>query len=955
MSPKSVTVSGFDRTLGTLSKRTPLILTLVLAFAGITYFLIGRGGEPDAVADTESGPDVGDDEAGRRASGDRDGRGVVAPATASGRVSRAADASAVAGAVVVLTPNDDEDADPVIARSDAGGAWSADGLSPGDYSVSATAPGLLRAVEPHVRLETGARRTGIDLQLEAGGNRLRGTVRDVMGGPVEAALVRVTPVDGVLSMRRLEGFSALTGEDGTYTVQVPDGRHRIGAWHPDYAAEQRVIEFKAGDREQDFSLTPMSVIEGVVLAEATGQGVPGAKVVWEREQMVSLGNGDRMSMPIEMGTVVADDAGRFRIRGLSPGTIGLSAVAPGLGSLQAIKVDLGIAEQKTGVEVLLGAAHSVRGRVVSQADTDHGISGASVSAMAPGTRFPGVDSDADGYFVLHGLLPGRYRLMVDAKGFAPKMPGDTVEVDGDVDDVVIELDPGLSVSGRVEPPEAAQVAVEFRPEDVETGAGMGMFMLQSANTTADADDGSFELRPVKPGKLTLVATAADGREGEVSIDVGPDGARDVVVTLEKRASVSGTVVDTKGAPVTDAVVSFKPRKSANVELVVNGRELGVDTAPTDERGNFTVTGLADGTYDVTVLDAQANPLAWGDLPAATAKKPRPHEVSGAADQSGVRLVVEARDGVIAGVVQTAEGEPAPEIWVTATMIPEPAAAPEPGEGEGESSRKTVMMVVSNSDGMASRSTPPVLTDDEGRFEIPGLRDGKYELVADAKGGGARGASKPVEPGADVVVTLEPMGAIEGKVTANGSAVEDYVVTLSGLAARSERVRDGSGKYAIDRLEPGEYDVKITSAGGSKTESVKVAAGETATLDIALESFVTVTGTVVDKEGQPIVGARVLVAEGDGQEIRLEMDGSEEDVRTDEAGKLRTRCAPGKRVLMIMDAESPKPIAIKPFVAEGGQRVDLGEIREREGGGGMMMGGPEDGPPGEEDVEIQPGG
>jgi hypothetical protein len=395
--------------------------------------------------------------------------------------------------------------------------------------------------------------------------------------------------------------------------------------------------------------------------------------------------------------------------------------------------------------------------------------------------------------------------------------------------------------------------------------------------------------------------------------------------------------------VTDAMVSFKARKRVNMQLIVNGRELGVDTAPTDENGNFTVTGLADGTYDVSVLDPQSNALAWGDLPPTEAKKPRPHDVAGAADQTGVRLVVESRDGVIAGVVQTDEGEPAPEIWVTATMMPEstPAPGPEP-DGDGSHQKKTVMMVVSGSDSAASRSTPPVLTDDEGRFEVTGLRDGEYELLADAKGGGARGAMERVRPGADVVVTLEPMGSIEGKVTENGSVVKDYVVTLSGLAARTERVHDASGQYAIDRLEPGEYSVKVTSFAGSKTESISVEPGETATLDIALESFVTVTGTVVGKDGRPIVGGRVLVAEGDGHSIRLEMDGSEEDIRTDEKGAFKTRCAPGKRVLIVNDPESPRPIAIEPFVAEGGQRVDLGEIQEREAGG-MMMGGPEGGP------------
>ena len=928
-----------------MSKRTGIIAALIAALvATVLWIRSGRTTETSETGDIEEIATAVDPD--QRAFDPR--RGTIDPTAASGRVTKAADGSAIEGAVVVLELPDSKQ-DPVVLRTDADGAFSAEDLDPGEYSISATAPGFLAAVQSRVELESGETRADIQLQLSEGGSRLRGTVRDITGGLVDEALVKVTPVDGIVAMRAREGFAALTAEDGTYAVQVPDGRHRITVWHPDYASDQRVIEFKAGDREQDFSLTPMAVIEGVVLSDATGQPVPNAKVMWEREQMVSIMPGQRMAMPVDVGAVDADGSGRFRIRGLNPGTIKLRASAEGLASVDAETLDIGIAEQKTGVEITLGAAHSIRGRVVAADDPERGISGANVSAVAAGLMTgSGVQTDAEGYFAVHGVLPGRVRLAVDAKGYVPQMQGPSVEVDGDVDDVIVQLDAGLAITGRVEPAEEAQVKLEIRPEDVETGAGMGMFMLQSASTTSDARDGSFELRPVSPGKVTLVARAADGRMGEVSLEVTEAGARDVIVKLEQRASLSGEVVDTNGEAVTDATVSLKPRRSATTQVIVNGREMGSNVAPTDENGRFTVTGLAAGEYEAQVTDAQGDMLAWGDIPdPKQASKPRPWEI-GSTDQTGARLIVESRDGVIEGVVKTAEGEPAPEIWVTASYTPEKA---EPEHEEGGEKRTMVMMVVSDDGGggMSSRSTPPVLTDDEGRFEITGLRDGDYELVADAKGSGARGNLAGVRPGQNVTLILEPMGGIQGKVTSNGSAVRDYVLRIDGLASRTKRVRDGSGKYEVDHLEPGTYSVKVTSDRGSRSETVEVRPGETATLDIGLDEFATVTATVVDKEGNPVVGARVMMASGDGRSVSLELDGSEPDIRTDEEGKLETKCAPGQRVLMIMAPDSPRPIAMKPFVAQGGERHDLGEIKEQDMGGGMMvMGGPEGG---DEDVDV----
>jgi hypothetical protein len=108
---------------------------------------------------------------------------------------------------------------------------------------------------------------------------------------------------------------------------------------------------------------------------------------------------------------------------------------------------------------------------------------------------------------------------------------------------------------------------------------------------------------------------------------------------------------------------------------------------------------------------------------------------------------------------------------------------------------------------------------------------------------------------------------------------------------------------------------------------QVAAGETANVEIAIDEWVKVTGTVVDKQGQPIVGAQVMIGEGEKGRVMIERDGSEEDYTTDEKGRFEARCAAGPRVLLVMGADGPMPLLVEFFVAESGKDVDLGRLEE----------------------------
>jgi hypothetical protein len=276
--------------------------------------------------------------------------------------------------------------------------------------------------------------------------------------------------------------------------------------------------------------------------------------------------------------------------------------------------------------------------------------------------------------------------------------------------------------------------------------------------------------------------------------------------------------------------------------------------------------------------------------------------------------------------------------VQATMLadfarPEP---PPPSKG-GPSERSEMRMVIEGIDGggAGSNARSPVLTDDEGRFEIPGLRDAEYELVAEGGAGGRR-ASKIARPGDEVKLELAELGGIEGVVTLDGQPLKRFAARVEGPTSRVVQVRDAGGHFEIDRLDPGAYRLIIDTPEGSGTVEATVDPGQTATRDVAIERFLEVKGRVLDREGKPVAGAVILVGDGDGESgrVSIQQDGSEEQRTTDAEGRFTTTCAAGPRVLLVTAPERPAPLVVHFFVAQPGQDVDLGDLHERETPRGM---------------------
>ena len=475
-----------------MSTRGALIGMLLAVSGVVLYLLLGRGGdEPTGMpsgkeaAARPAGGAVARPSGETRPSGSTE-PGSTEPARLALRGTVEANGEPVAGAVVTVVMADpDAGADPHTTRSEPDGRFELLALPAARYTISATAAGHLPAVLRSLELRADA---SITLTLTSGGQPLGGTISDATGGALEGALVRVTPLSGVAALRRLDGFATLSAEDGAYALHVAPGRYRVDVSHPDYAPEHRAVDVGPGAQSQDFALVPMGVIEGIVRHEDGGAPVPGAWVSWQRERLMLLEPGRRTSITTGGGKVRADDAGRFALRGLPPGTILLTARASRAASEGPTAVPLAMAEHAADVEVLVSRAADVRGRVVSKQDPTQGIADASVSV---GIRAR-ARTDAEGSFVLEGVLEGRATMYASAEGWLPSFPGTALEVTADAPtELTIELERAPTIRGRVEPPTVAEVSIELRPQTM--GKGIAPIMLGGGPTKAESDaEGRFE-------------------------------------------------------------------------------------------------------------------------------------------------------------------------------------------------------------------------------------------------------------------------------------------------------------------------------------------------------------------------------------------------------------------------------------------------------------------------------
>jgi hypothetical protein len=749
------------------------------------------------------------------------------PAAMGGQV-RGPGGLALAGAVVTVSADDDplRHREVRTAVTNAAGVWAIVGLEPGVWQVGAAAPGHAPAtLDAPILLTDGQTRDDLVLELRAGDSVVTGQVTDAGGGDVAGAR---------LSARRTDTHEGLAstrcGADGRYSLSLAPGRWTVQAEHEAYAPEERTIEVGPGGRIVDFALIPGGSVQGRVV-DRHGAPVPGLVVLATLD--------DRPVAAARNG-----EDGRFVLRGLAAGALSLSASGPRHATPGAVALDLGIAEQVQGVEIVVDGAFTISGVVVDGQGQPVGgvvVGGASrglVSIVRAASPTAG-----DGRFELQGALPGRWSLDASGESVLPLFDGPEVTVDGaDVVGIEVRVDRGVTLRGRVEPAQQATVVLDTPAggsRELET-----VLTLQGTRTRTAAD-GAFTILAAPSGSLRLVATGDDGATGELPIELATRSIDGLVVPLVPRPALHGTLVDDGGAPVEGARVLVSPRGEP---------WRAARSAPSGADGRFTVTGLARGPHEVEVRDDR------GRLAIAAARPALPLTITSVPVQT-MQLIVDRGAGEIRGVVLDAAGHPAKDVWVHAVRgelrAIESAVAP-----GGQ-----VMRAVEPVDPDEHRThgegrLRPVLTGDDGSFVMAGALPGPYTLVASDPLTGARARQAKVSAGAAVRLTLTPLGSVTATVTLAGTEPPDCTIMAEGPTW--SRARLALGKATIARLAPGAYKISTQCKEGTAQTTVEVAAGDRVQVDLELAAYARVTGRVIDVDGRPVAGVQVQLRE-EGQD------------------------------------------------------------------------------------------
>lgn len=714
--------------------------------------------------------------------------------------------------------------------------------------------------------------------MHRGGVLLTGTVADVSGGPIASALVEV---EHVADTQR--GAFALTDANGNYQLRAPAGELRATASHAEYDAQQQPFMLSVPAR-LDFRLVPGATITGVVVRDSDGAPVAQAEVRATR--------GSTFARSLVRAVHTAAD-GSFTLRGLPPGSVKLDAhdATRTLRVRAPVTVGVGIGEARTGIELRLGVTPMLRGRVRDASGKAE--AGAQIVALC-GTISDRQQTDASGAFAL-AARAGTCQLLATASDGRQASTSALVDEHSTPVEVVLPRQ-AIVVRGRVVPAGLAQVFV------VNDTPGFHPETPAPVKTTAA---GEFEIKPVVEGRIRVRATTASGQYGETRVEVGPDGLSNVVVSLQAGASISGRVLERQGQPVSNFTVMALAVSGPIEHVIKDGRIASGTQVLTDAEGRFLMVGLAPGSYELSVLD-RGGPVAEPE--AALRLELQPGE-----RKEGVELKIARPRGVLQGVVVDRAGQPLVDAYVSLAIAAD-RMLDAGARAKGASTSLTIM------DTGAQRGQT-MLTDAAGRFRFDNLTPGPYRLVAEADAGKARGTATAVTGGADIRMTVHPLGEIRGRITANGKAVTQFSVSLEQEPPVTMEVAHSHGEFHFYGVEPGSYRVSACTANGTGSALATVTAGTVTTTDLAIASDGFIVGRLVDKNGNGRAKVPVfsVVDKPSGSTEQIMLD--EMPPATDARGRFRISAPAGPRRLLFLGA----PATTRSVNVTAGQVTDVGDV------------------------------
>ncbi len=568
----------------------------------------------------------------------------------------------------------------------------------------------------------------------------------------------------------------ITDSNGTTTINLDFSKYQdvcIVAWEKSLAVTWDYLDKRSlpvDKSEIVMILEKPSELSGTVVDE-NGAPVAGARLRAELDSRY-LQYEHRINAPEEWLTVQTDEKGHFCFNNIPPdGVADFLVTAPGKANLYTFMASdtmpgARYAAGRTDIRIVLPDEAKIQGKVVDSA----GNPVAGIKLLARPDKGVGnyyctnrTISGEDGRFILENVAADTYFLhIVPLKEKLDPWVGRGVKVVVEAGQIVDNVVVGVNKGGLVE------VIVL----DAATGRGIGDVFV-SVLTTNKTDRQSYFYQSTRTGRsgiarvraplgqARLVVTGKDWSRFEDKIIVKKSLSR-FRVKLYRDPQVWGIVRDQAGQVVSNAVVTVVPNGNGAVR--------------TDANGRFRV-GLEVQSKEACIFarDEQRN---------------------------------------LAGVTELRDLNRPVEIIVKPALIFSGRVT----DPNGRSIPVARVQFVNLYAGWLSRIGGEVITDANGRFEIPAIpppqEDFSYRLSFRAAGYGSiryerikipESASNQIDLNSFVLQPLESYLTISGIVVdSDGKTVPDKIVNLSGPSGGTEQpkrhiVTDAEGWFFFNRL------------------------------------------------------------------------------------------------------------------------------------------------------------
>jgi hypothetical protein len=395
----------------------------------------------------------------------------------------------------------------------------------------------------------------------------------------------------------------ITGVDGQFLVEVPEGDYQVNASHSEYgkaylwkasaAKSPHLLRLKVAEKD------PTSRIVGRVHGP-DGKPIPGAKIVFAPD-------GPKTDAD-ENGEFVLDGAKKHWAveaelfawaPGMTPAAVQLGELTELVGP---IRIDLQPGAVIAG-KVVNAEGQGVRGmqlRILGLRELQVGNTSAPTVLSTFGAGLDRMNSASDGSFRFDALPIGQYTLVAGDQAFDPRASAVVTTGQEDVELVIGQVTaPGANISGSVVRggDGAPLVKVKIEANRVQrTGSGWAAGSVRSVMTN---ENGEYLFSDLIPGEYYFEAILEGYARGKTLPVVEKIGEKRIDFTLYQERTVRITVFDQAGDPVQGASVTIRDQ-SGQALMISSGDGSARTPGRTDDAGELLAHRMPGGPVTVEV-------------------------------------------------------------------------------------------------------------------------------------------------------------------------------------------------------------------------------------------------------------------------------------------------------------------------------------------------------------------